>query len=96
MFSQLERGKYKMSANQIKKSRKNLIAPTILIILVLILIFYGIYNLFSGSSSTYSGGEFRCTYCSKVIYYDYRPIHCTNLFNDTYKCDYCGHKNVIQ
>ena len=33
---------------------------------------------------------------SKVIYNDYRPIHCTNLYNQTYKCDYCGYKNVIK
>lgn len=85
-----------MSANQLKKSRKSLILPSVLAIFVLIIIVSGIYNLFFGSSSTYSGGEFRCTYCSKVIYYDYRPIHCTNLYNQTYKCDYCGHKNVIK
>lgn len=74
------------------KSLKNII----LTILVLIIIFTTIYNLFAGNNSKYSGGEFRCTYCSKVIYNDYRPIHCTNLYNNTYKCSYCGHKNVIK
>lgn len=81
-----------MNTTKPKKSPKNVI----LSILVLIIIITAIYNLFGGSSSNkYSGGEFRCTYCSKVIYNDYRPIHCTNLYNNTYKCDYCGHKNVI-
>lgn len=82
-----------MNATKPKKSPKNMI----LSILVLIIIITTIYNLFSGSSSNkYSGGEFRCTYCSKVIYNDYRPIHCTNLYNNVYECGYCGHKNVIK
>lgn len=78
--------------NVTKKSPKNII----LTVLVLIIIFTTIYNLFSGSSSKYSGGEFRCTYCGKVIYNDYRPIHCTNLYSNVYKCNYCEHKNIIK
>lgn len=79
--------------NATNKSPKNVI----LTIFVLIIIFSAVYNLFAGgSSSKYSGGEFRCTYCSKVIYNDFRPIHCTNLYSNVYKCNYCGHKNVIK
>lgn len=54
----------------------------------------------SGSDSKSSGnalsGEVRCYWCSKVIYNDGRPIHCSNEFLNTYKCDYCGTKNVIK
>lgn len=78
-----------MNATKIKNA--------ILIILALITIFSMVFTFFIGSSShKYSGGSFRCTYCSKVIYNDYRPIHCTNLYNNVYECSYCGNKNVIK
>lgn len=81
-----------MSTNTTKKYQWS---GYFIIIIFVIAIFSLLGSCFS-SSSGYSGGEVRCTYCSKVIYSDYRPIHCTNLYNNTYECDYCGHKNVIK
>lgn len=48
-----------------------------------------------GRSNNKSNKEVRCAYCSKVIWSNGRPIHCSHEFLNTYKCSYCGFKNVI-
>ena len=82
-----------MDAKKEKKSQWSVIFITIVFLSMILWLFS---SCSSGSSSRYSGGEFRCTYCSKVIYSNYRPIHCTNLYNNVYRCNYCEHKNVIK
>ena len=39
--------------------------------------------------------EVRCAKCGKVIWNNGKPIHCSHEFLNTYKCSYCGFKNVI-
>jgi DNA-directed RNA polymerase subunit RPC12/RpoP len=71
---------------------------TILAIVVFIFILYLLGSCSSNESSSTSSvnGEIRCSYCGKVIFYNGRAIHCTNKYLNTYKCDYCGHSNVIK
>lgn len=71
------------------------------IFIITILAFIGfifLCNSCSGNntSSKSSDGSVRCSYCEKVIYNNGRAIHCTHKYLNTYKCDYCGHSNVIK
>ena len=50
----------------------------------------------NSKSSLNSGNEYRCWYCSKIIYNDDKPIHATHKYLDTYTCDYCGKTNKIK
>lgn len=81
-----------MTTNSTKQNQR---IGTIVLVAVIIILALSLKSCIS-SSSRYNGGEFRCTYCSKVIYNNYRAIHCTHEYNNTYKCSYCGHKNVIK
>lgn len=67
---------------------------TIIVVIVIICIIGFISK--ACNSSNFSSGTVRCWYCSKVIYYNGRAIHCTNTFNNSYKCDYCGTTNVVK
>lgn len=83
-----------MANNNQKSGNGGSIAIAIVVILILL---YALDSCSGGSSSGgSSSGSVRCYYCGKVIYSDGRAIHCTNKYLNTYKCDYCGHSNVIK
>lgn len=69
----------------------------LIVIAIIVVMLYALGSCSGGSSSSgSSGGSVRCSYCGKVIYSDGRAIHCTHKYLNTYKCDYCGHSNVIK
>ncbi len=71
----------------------------VIVFIVLILLLGGLFRSCGStdsSSDLSSKGEVRCWYCSKVIYNNGRPIHCTHDYNSVYTCDYCGKNNVIK
>lgn len=84
-----------MANNNQKSGGGGLIAMVVLIIIVLL---YALGSCSGGSSSSggSSTGSVRCSYCGKVIYSDGASIHCTHKYLNIYKCDYCGHSNVIK
>lgn len=83
-----------MTNDNQKSGSSGLIAIVILVVFVLLCALGSCSS--SGSSDRSSSGSVRCSYCGKVIYSNGRAIHCTNKYLNTYKCDYCGHSNVIK
>lgn len=76
-----------------QKKKSNLRFICVIIAIVLLL---GLLGKSCSSSDSHTSGEIRCWYCSKVIYYNGRAIHCSHEYLNTYTCDYCGTQNVIK
>lgn len=83
------------------KSRNKRLHNKNKIFIMTILAFIGVIFLINScsgnnTSSKSSSGSVRCSYCEKMIYSNGKAIHCTHKYLNTYKCDYCGHSNVIK